>query len=270
MQNSMYSALFGALSNEHRMNSIANNLANVNTTGYKRDMLSFKDTFAMYAHDEIMEPMVNLRSKKLFPEPQHLSRTRIAQAQTDFDQGSVKVTGDPFDVAISGKGFFKVRSPQGDFYTRNGHFRMTGEGMLITEQGYPVLGNGGEITLPDGDTVTIANRIQSPSVRGNPIAGPFLVIIVVGKYPEAKGYAPLMRFGQYTVDVFLQKTDSAGNPMLDDKGGNVAAAQIIGKRLAEKAKAVGVEKVAFDRAGFAYHGRVKALADAAREAGLQF
>ena len=54
------------------------------------------------------------------------------------------------------------------------------------------------------------------------------------------------------------------------KGGNVAAAQMIGKRLAEKARAAGVEKVAFDRAGFAYHGRVKALADAAREAGLQF
>ncbi|MDF1484964.1 50S ribosomal protein L18 [Ramlibacter sp. H39-3-26] len=54
------------------------------------------------------------------------------------------------------------------------------------------------------------------------------------------------------------------------KGGNAAAAQIIGKRIAEKAKAVGVDKVAFDRAGFAYHGRVKALADAAREAGLQF
>ena len=54
------------------------------------------------------------------------------------------------------------------------------------------------------------------------------------------------------------------------KGGNVAAAQTIGKRIAEKAKAAGVEKVAFDRAGFAYHGRVKALAEAAREAGLQF
>ena len=54
------------------------------------------------------------------------------------------------------------------------------------------------------------------------------------------------------------------------KGGNVAAAALIGKRIAEKAKAAGVEKVAFDRAGFAYHGRVKALADAAREAGLQF
>ena len=54
------------------------------------------------------------------------------------------------------------------------------------------------------------------------------------------------------------------------KGGNVAAATVIGKRIAEKARAAGIEKVAFDRAGFAYHGRVKALAEAAREAGLQF
>ena len=54
------------------------------------------------------------------------------------------------------------------------------------------------------------------------------------------------------------------------KGGNVDAATLIGKRIADKAKAAGIEKVAFDRAGFAYHGRVKALAEAAREAGLQF
>jgi large subunit ribosomal protein L18 len=53
-------------------------------------------------------------------------------------------------------------------------------------------------------------------------------------------------------------------------GGNVAAATLIGKRVAEKAKAAGIELVAFDRSGFRYHGRVKALADAAREAGLKF
>lgn len=53
-------------------------------------------------------------------------------------------------------------------------------------------------------------------------------------------------------------------------GGNVTAASAIGKRIAERARAAGIEKVAFDRSGFAYHGRVKALAEAAREAGLQF
>jgi large subunit ribosomal protein L18 len=53
-------------------------------------------------------------------------------------------------------------------------------------------------------------------------------------------------------------------------GGNTAAATLIGKRVAEKAKAAGIELVAFDRSGFRYHGRVKALADAAREAGLKF
>jgi large subunit ribosomal protein L18 len=53
-------------------------------------------------------------------------------------------------------------------------------------------------------------------------------------------------------------------------GGNKAAAAVIGKRIAEKAKSLGIDAVAFDRAGFRFHGRVKALADAAREAGLKF
>jgi large subunit ribosomal protein L18 len=53
-------------------------------------------------------------------------------------------------------------------------------------------------------------------------------------------------------------------------GGNTSAASIVGKRVAEKAKAAGIEVVAFDRSGFRYHGRVKALAEAAREAGLKF
>ncbi len=65
-------------------------------------------------------------------------------------------------------------------------------------------------------------------------------------------------------EVRLQLADQTGH------GGNTAAAAVIGKRIAEKALAAGVESVAFDRSGFRYHGRVKALADAAREAGLKF
>lgn len=68
-----------------------------------------------------------------------------------------------------------------------------------------------------------------------------------------------------TVEAEVRSQIGAGG-----KGANKSAAAVIGKRIAEKAKAIGIDKVAFDRSGFAYHGRVKALADAAREAGLQF
>ena len=64
----------------------------------------------------------------------------------------------------------------------------------------------------------------------------------------------------------VEKETRAANP----KGGSAAAAAVIGKRIAERAKQAGVEKVAFDRSGYKYHGRVKALAEAAREAGLKF
>ena len=83
--------------------------------------------------------------------------------------------------------------------------------------------------------------------------------------------------------IYAQVFDPAGGKVLaaastvqelvskDLKGtGNVTAAQAVGKAIAERAKAAGVTTVAFDRAGFQYHGRVKALADAAREAGLEF
>ena len=64
--------------------------------------------------------------------------------------------------------------------------------------------------------------------------------------------------------------DKAVRSEIDGATGNASAASVVGKFVAERAKSAGIESVAFDRSGFRYHGRVKALADAAREAGLQF
>ncbi len=150
MQETMFSAVFGALSTEHRMNFIANNLANVNTNGYKRDHLAFKDTMATFAHDEIREPLMNVRSKPLFPDPMNMARPRIAVSKTDFAQGSMRFTGDPLDLAINGEGFFKVNSPHGELYTRNGHFIMSSDGTLVTPQGWQVQGTDGAIIIPAG------------------------------------------------------------------------------------------------------------------------
>lgn len=155
MQDSSYSAMFGALTNEHRLNVIANNLANVNTTGYKRDQLSFKDTFISFAHDKIMEPVMNVRQEKLFPEPVHIAKPRLAQSKIVFEQGSMRKTDSPFDFAIAGSGFFRVQTDQGPFLTRNGHFQVNAEGTLVTEQGFSVLAGGGPITIPTGAQVVV-------------------------------------------------------------------------------------------------------------------
>ncbi|MBE6441073.1 MAG: flagellar basal-body rod protein FlgF [Desulfovibrio desulfuricans] len=151
MQQGMYSGLFGALTTEHRMNFIANNLANVNTRGYKRETLAFKDTFPIYAHDEIREPILNLRSEPLFPEPRNAARNRIAVSKIDFSQGSMQYTGNPLDVAIAGENaFFRVNTPTGPYLTRNGAFVLNNEGTLMTPQGYTVMGQGGAIQIPPG------------------------------------------------------------------------------------------------------------------------
>ena len=84
-------------------------------------------------------------------------------------------------------------------------------------------------------------------------------------------------------NIYAQITTSGGDRVLASastmetelratlkNGGNRSAAQAVGRRIAEKARAAGIEKVAFDRAGYRYHGRIKALAEAAREGGLQF
>jgi len=168
MEMSMYSALFGALSNEMRLNISANNLANVNTTGFKRDQVSFQDTFARFAHDYNPDPRSNIREEKLLPRADLIAKPRLALQQIDFTQGALQVTGNTFDLAIQGPGFFRVRSGGGDYLTRNGAFMRGPDGTLMTDQGYQVLGDGGPIDIPAGKVITVAGDGQI-SVDGAPV-----------------------------------------------------------------------------------------------------
>jgi large subunit ribosomal protein L18 len=83
-------------------------------------------------------------------------------------------------------------------------------------------------------------------------------------------YATIISDDGASVLVAASTVEAEVRQQLQGSGGNVGAAQIVGRRIAEKARAAGIEKVAFDRSGFQFHGRVKALAEAAREAGLKF
>ncbi len=155
MRDSMFSALFGAMSNEHRVNMTANNLANINTNGYKRDTCAFQDTFLRFAHDYVVDAKPFLRDKEMFPEPKIMARPRLAEEVVDLSQGAVQKTGNPLDLAIDGDGFFKVQKEGEDFYTRNGSFKLTPEGQLVTAQGYSVLAGGGPVNIPQGSEIQI-------------------------------------------------------------------------------------------------------------------
>ncbi len=154
MQTSMYNALFGALTQEHRLANTANNLANVNTTGYKRETLAFRDVFARQGQD-MLDPISAIHEKSLLPVPDDMAQVRIALSNIDFAQGTLRETGNPLDTALSGEGFFKVRTLEGDYYTRNGNFRLAPDGELVTGQGFPVLVDGGPANIEPGARVVI-------------------------------------------------------------------------------------------------------------------
>jgi flagellar basal-body rod protein FlgG len=156
------------MSNEHRLDAISNNLANVNTTGYKKDNVAFHDTFQRFAHDYVTDTRQNLQDKEIWPRPYVQARPRLSGQYNDVSQGSLQNTGNPLDVALSGDGFFKVRTPKGDFMTRNGSFRLTGDGTLVTEQGFQVLGDGGPIVLPR-DTKVLIDEKGAITADGNQV-----------------------------------------------------------------------------------------------------
>jgi flagellar basal-body rod protein FlgF len=147
MDQGMYTAAAGAIAMEERLNIIANNLANVNTAGFKKDAISYQEfqkdlDASMLYKGQFQEKPVDVVLGKQY---------------IDASQGGFEDTQNPLDAAIVGEGFFAVSTPGGVRYTRAGNFTLSPEGILVTQQGYPVQGQGGEITIGNGK-VTIDER----------------------------------------------------------------------------------------------------------------
>lgn len=143
----MDSGLLVSLSNQmvmsRKMDIIANNLANMSTTAFKRQSPLF---------EEFTVPVEGEDGTAV-----DVSFVRDYGVVRDLSSGNLETTGAPLDVAIEGKGYFVVRTAGGERFTRNGHFRVDEQGRLVTTEGHPVLAEGSEITFSREDqTVDIA------------------------------------------------------------------------------------------------------------------
>lgn len=133
MNSGMYSALSGNLAAMKRLDIITSNLANVGTNGFKQDRVVFDSLLA------------GSRNPPAVPEGQTADPVLLGdRIVTDFSAGSLRQTGNVLDVAIQGDGFFAVTTPEGTAYTRQGSFRLSGDGTLITANGYPVQSQAGQ------------------------------------------------------------------------------------------------------------------------------
>ena len=145
MDNSLLVSLSQQLAAYRSMDVIANNLANVSTPGFKRESAKFQEFVTQVAPSESQKGS------------QAVSFVKDAGIMRDISEGELQNTGATFDVAINGNGYFTISTPQGDRYTRNGHFGLDGNGQLITSDGNAVQGDGGSITItPDDGIVHIA------------------------------------------------------------------------------------------------------------------
>lgn len=142
----------GMNAQQTRLDAISNNLANADTTGFKRDIAvskSFPELLMRRMGDDgVYETPFG--SADVAPIIGKIGLgVETNELYTDFEQGSFKQTSTHTDMALSGEGFFAVETPNGERYTRNGNFLVGKEGILVTKEGYPVLGENGYIQVAD-------------------------------------------------------------------------------------------------------------------------
>lgn len=143
----LYTGAAGMKAELNRMDAVSNNLANVDLTGYKRDTVVFKAFPEMLIRrfDDNGVRKIPMGSVDIAPVVGKLGTgVETNEVYTVFTQGAFKETESDFDLALEGKGFFSVQTPAGERYTRNGTFVLGPESLLVTKEGFPVLGESGE------------------------------------------------------------------------------------------------------------------------------
>ncbi len=152
MDRLIYTAMTGAKGTMDQQAAVAHNIANVSATGFRAELHKLR--------------AVEVQTEAL--------RTRAftvdASVASDFTEGPLQFTGRPYDVALAGKGWLAVQMPDGsEAYTRNGSLEVSANGVLQTRDGKPVLGDGGPVTIPPDNEITIgADGSISAAQPGQP------------------------------------------------------------------------------------------------------
>ena len=147
MNSGLYGACAGLMARTQALDTIAANVANSSSAGFRGEADIFGTVLAEAGRHGNMSALNKATN----------SFTQIAGTQLDTTQGVIARTGNDLDVAIEGQGYFKVQSAKGTVYTRNGHFHADATGRLVTDAGDPVIGDAGEIRLAKGKVAISAN-----------------------------------------------------------------------------------------------------------------
>jgi flagellar basal-body rod protein FlgF len=150
MQNAFLVGLSRQVALSRELDVVANNIANINTNGYKADGSLFEEYLSTAARSDTGGRVSFVRDRGIWH---------------DMNAGPVERTGSPLDVAIDGDAFFPVQTPRGERYTRNGAFHLNATGQLVTSQGDPVLGTSGPITFQPNDRQISISKDGIISVR---------------------------------------------------------------------------------------------------------
>lgn len=186
----VYSALSGALAQAQRLDTIANNIANVNTPGFKRDDQTFREYLsANEKPSEVLQVPKVPASIESFYDMQggDTSYVDASGTYTDHSQGRLTLTNSPLDVAIDGAGFFEIMTPNGLRLSRAGGFTLDGNGMVVNKDGFPVMTEAAPGTDPSARVVRVDGNGQlhiaenGDIYQGENVVGKLSVVDVVNK-----------------------------------------------------------------------------------------